>query len=326
MLKIVLLQILALTICSNVAVGDQSSAEKKVSVFTNFSESDLAAQNLVKAFTEALENDKPKGAIIRYEYFWSSGSIDRARIHAKSVISSKPDVIFAATTPVVRALLQEINTIPIVFATVADPVGSGFVDNLAAPGKNVTGFINSEGTLAGKWVQYLKELLPEMTCVSMMYNPITAPYYKYYVSPFEESSRSMNVKSMLSPVASEQDIENSISDLSPNKCGLVLMNDSFNYIHRRKISSTSEKHGIPVMAYNKATTKEEALVAYGPEEADAYRKAAGYVKKVLDGAKVGRLPVQLNTHFYLSINMQKAKRLGISVPAAFLSRVDEEVD
>ncbi|MHC2108916.1 ABC transporter substrate-binding protein [Methylobacterium sp. CM6246] len=326
MLKIVLLQILALTICSNVAVGDQSRPEKKVSVFTNFSESDAAAQSLVKVFTEALENDKPKGVIIKYEYFWSAGSIDDAKLYAKSVISSRPDVIFAATTPVVRALLQETKTIPIVFATVADPVGSGFVDNLAVPGKNVTGFINSEGTLAGKWVQYLKELLPGISCVSMMYNPITAPYYKYYISPFEETARLKNMTSILSPVANERDIENSINTLSINKCGLILMNDSFNYIHRKIISSTSERYGIPVMAYNKATTQDEALVAYGPEEADAYKKAAGYVRKIIEGTEVGKLPVQLNTHFYLSINMKKAKKLGILVPASFLSSVDEEVD
>lgn len=326
MRKMILLQILALAMLSTVAAGDQSPTKKKISVITNFAENDAAAQSLVKVFTDTLETDKPKGVVMTYDYFWSGGSIEAAKLHAKSIVSSQPDVIFAATTPVVRALLQETKTIPIIFATVADPVGSGFVDNLAVPGKNVSGFINSEGSIAGKWVQYLKELVPGMSCVAMMYNPSTAPYYKYYVTPFEETSRSMNMIPALSPVAKEQDIENAISTLSSQKCGLVLMNDSFNFIHRRIISVLSEKYGIPVAAYNRATAQDEALVAYGPEEADAYKKAAGYVRKVIDGAQVGKLPVQLNTRFYLSVNMQKAKNLGIEVPASFLSRVDEEVE
>ncbi|QGY01883.1 hypothetical protein MMSR116_08325 [Methylobacterium mesophilicum SR1.6/6] len=326
MLKLIMRSILALAVCSNTAISGQNYTEKKVAIITNFSENDIAAQKLVKNFTDALENDKPKDTSIKYSYYWTGGNIDAAKVHAKSIISTGPDVIFAATTPVVRALLQETNVIPIVFATVADPVGSGFVESLASPGKNISGFLNSEGALAGKWVQYLKELVPEMSCISMMYNPGTAPYYKYYVSTFEETSNSMNIISTLSPVAKVQDIEDVIRNLSSKKCGLVLMNDSFNYVHRQSISAISEKYGIPVVAYNKATTLDEALLAYGPEEADAYKKAAGYVRKVIDGAQVGRLPVQLNTRFYLSINLQKAKKLGIEIPASFLSRVDDEVD
>lgn len=326
MSKLFILQIFALAICSTIAVAGQANGVKKVAVITNFSEKDPEAQSLVKVFADTLENEKPRGRTIQYEYFWSGGNVEAAKLHAKTIVSIQPDVIFAATTPVVRALLQETKTIPILFATVADPVGSGFVQNLAVPGGNVSGFINSEGTIAGKWVQYLKELVPGIPCVSMMYNPNTAPYYKYYVPPFEETARSLDMASSLTPVSSERDIENAITGLAPRKCGLVLMNDSFNFVHRRAISTISEAHGIPVVAYNKATTRDEALVAYGPEEADAYKKAAGYVRKVLDGSPVGKLPVQLNTHFYLSINMQKAKRLGIEVPASFLSRVDDEVE
>ena len=326
MLKIILLQILSLAIYSTVAVGDQSPTIKKVAVITNFSESDTASRGLVKVFADTLENNKPKDIIIEYNYFWAGGSIEAARLHAKNIAINQPDVIFAATTPVVRALLQETKTIPIIFATVADPVGSGFVDNLAVPGKNVTGLINSEGSIAGKWVQYLKELVPGMPCIAMMFNPSTAPYYKYYVTPFEETSKSLNIASLLSPAAKEQEIESTISALSPKKCGLVLMNDSFNFIYRRTISAISEKYGIPVVAYNKATAQDEALVSYSPEEADAYKKAAEYVRKVINGSQVGKLPVQLNTRFYLSVNLQKAKKLGIEVPASFLSRVDEEIE
>lgn len=314
MLKKIALSCLALTMCSTLAAGEQSQMRKKVAIITNFSETDAAAHSLVKNFTDTLEMSTPRNIAFQHDYYWAGGNIDAARSHAKRIVSSQPDAIFAATTPVVRALLQETKTIPIVFATVA------------APGKNVSGFINSEGSIAGKWVQYLKELVPGMSCVSMMYNPNTAPYYKYYVSPFEETATSMNMISALSPVADEKDIETAIGALSSKKCGLVLMNDSFNFIHRRTISSVSERNGVPVVAYNKATTQDEALVAYGPEEADAYKKAAGYVRKILDGAQVGKLPVQLNTHFYLSVNMQKAKKLGIQVPDSFLSRVDEEVE
>lgn len=326
MLKLVLPQMLALAIFSTGAVGDQNLKERKISVITNFSEADPAAQILVKQFVDTLNKDKPKDVFIKYDYYWSGGNVESARRYAKNIVSKQPDVIFAATTPLVRALLQETKTIPIIFATVADPVGSGFVENFAVPGKNVTGFVNSEGSIAGKWVQYLKELIPGMTCVSMMYNPGTAPYYKYYVSPFEEASRSLNVTATLSPVAKEKDIEDTIEGLSTKRCGLILMNDSFNYVHRRIIASISEKYGIPVAGYNKATAQDEALVAYGPEEADAYKKAAGYAKKIIDGAEVGKLPVQLNTHFYLSINTHKAKKLGIEIPASFLSRIDEEIE
>ncbi|WFT80149.1 ABC transporter substrate-binding protein [Methylobacterium sp. CB376] len=313
-------------ISSRIAVGEERFIEKRISVITNFSEKDAIAKILLKKFSDTLNGDAPKDMVIKYDYYWSEGSPETAKIHAKKIVSSKPDVIFAATTPVVRALLQETKTIPIVFATVADPVGSGFVESLAIPGKNVTGFVNSEGTIAGKWVQFLKELVPEMSCVSMIYNPNTAPYYKYYVGPFNETSKSLNVLPILSPVLSDQEIENLIYSLSENKCGLVLMNDSFNFVYRQKINTISEKYGVPVAAYNKATTLNEALVAYGPEESDAYKNAAKYVKKIIDGAQVNKLPVQLNTKFYLSINLQKAKKLGIKIPASFLSRVDDEVE
>lgn len=325
-MKLITIPILSLMLCSSIAVGEQHYIEKKVAIVTNFSENDPIAENLVRGFSETLDSKKQKDITIKYEYYWSGGSTDVAKLHAKNIVSSRPDVIFAATTPVVRALLNETKTIPIVFATVADPVGSGFVENLAAPEKNVTGFINSEGSIAGKWVQYLKELLPEMSCISMMYNPRTAPYFKYYIGPFQETSKSMKLSPMLSPVDSEREIEETIISLSNGKCGLVLMNDSFNFVHRHNISKISEKYGVPVVAYNKATVLNEALIAYGPEELDAYKNAAGYVKKIIDGSQVSGLPVQLNTRFYLSINLGKAKKLGIEIPASFLSRVDDEVE
>jgi putative ABC transport system substrate-binding protein len=326
MIKIIAMPILSITICCGPALAEPRNKEKKVAVVTNFSENDAVAQDLVKSFANALDRAASNDVAIKYEYYWSGGNTETAKIYAKKVAASSPDAIFAATTPVVSALLNETKTIPIVFATVADPIGSGFVENLAAPGKNVTGFINSEGSIAGKWAQYLKELLPDLPCISMMYNTRTAPYYKYYVGPFEDAAKSVSIEPILSNVSTEQEIEGTIRDLSDRKCGLVLMNDSFNFVHRQRISTVSEQYRVPVVAYNKATALNEALIAYGPEEVDAYRKAAGYVKKIIDGAQVGKLPVQLNTRFYLSVNLQKAKRLGIEIPASFLSRVDDEVE
>ncbi|TGD98209.1 ABC transporter substrate-binding protein [Methylobacterium nonmethylotrophicum] len=326
MIRIIMIQVILLMAGSRIATSEERSLDKRVAVITNFSENDAVAKKLIKAFVDTLNNDTPRDAAIKYAYYWTEGSTEAAKLHAKKIVSSKPDVIFAATTPVVRALLQETKTIPIVFATVADPVGSGFVESLAVPGQNVTGFVNSEGTIAGKWVQYLKELVPEMPCISMIYNPSTAPYYKYYVEPFKETSNSLNVLPILSPIYDAQAIEKLVTSLSDKKCGLVLMNDSFNFVHRQTISDMTEKYRVPVVAYNKATTLNEALVAYGPEEADAYKKAASYVKKIIDGAQAGKLPVQLNTHFYLSVNLQKARKLGIQVPPSFLSRVDDEVE
>lgn len=321
-----LLVLSAMIAASIWATGAARSSEKKVTIVTNYSESDSDAARRIKRFTETLDKVTSKNHTVVYSYYWADGNVELIKHYASIAVAAKPDAIFAATTPVVAALLSETRTIPIVFASVSDPVGSGFVESLARPDKNATGFITTEGSLASKWVQYLKELLPELPCISMMFNPETAPYSRYYLGPFEDASIKLNISSMISPVHTKQDIEDLISLLSARRCGLVLMNDSFIYVHRREIDKLSHQYNVPIVSYNRRAGMQEAVISYGPDEIDAYGRAADYVKRILDGSRVESLPVQLNSKFYPTLNLRRAKELGIGVPDRFLSQVDEEFE
>lgn len=322
-----LILLLALVVFSpQNTVGEPRLGKRKVVVITNYSDKDPDALLRVKRFTDAMKRLSGRPNAISYEYIWVGGDIGRIKDHAKTAVTMNPDVIFAATTPVVAALLQETRRIPIVFVTVSDPVGSGFVESLRHPGRNATGFINTEASLASKWVQLLKELLPSTSCMAMMFNPMTAPHSGYFLRPFKEAAESLHIRPIVSPVHDKQDIENLMKALAADQCGLILMNDSFNFVHRHLISRLSEEYRVPTMAYNKRAGAEEALVSYGPDDFEANERAAGYVSQILNGSHVGDLPVQLESRFYLTLNLRKAKALRIDIPETFRVQVDEEIE
>jgi putative ABC transport system substrate-binding protein len=237
-------------------------------------------------------------------------------------------VILADSTPQTAALHRETRTIPIVFVAVSDPVGSGFVTGLPRPGGNITGFINNEPTMGGKWVQLLKEIAPGRKRAAIMFNPDTAPYGKtFYLPSFEAGARSLNVDPIVAPVHSDAEIETAITSLGREPGGgLVVMPDAFMFIHRKPILLLAARNNIPAVYFLSVFARDGGLLSYGADNADIYRRAAPYMDRILRGEMPADLPVQVPIKFEMALNTKTAKALGLAVPQSILLGADELIE
>jgi putative ABC transport system substrate-binding protein len=241
---------------------------------------------------------------------------------------AEPDVIVSNTTPATAALHRETNTVPVVFAIVSDPVGDGFVASLAQPGGNITGFINLEASIAGKWLELLKEFAPHLRKAAVMFNPDTAAgNASYFHHSFETAARSLSITPLMIPVSSDADIEAAISTLGGEPGGgIIMMSELFMTVHRGFFIEQAARYKIPTILPNPRFCMDGGLVCYGPDSQDIFRRVAPYVDRILRGAKPSDLPVQLPTKFELVINLKTAKALGIPIPPTLLGRADEVVE
>jgi putative ABC transport system substrate-binding protein len=243
------------------------------------------------------------------------------------VVDLRPDVILAGTTPVTAALTRETRTIPIVFVVVSDPVGAGFVGSLARPGGNVTGFINEEGAMGGKWLELLREVAPRVTRAAIMFNPETAPGGgMYFLGSFEAAAKAMKVEPITARVHSDTEIESAIAALGGGDAGLVMMTDSFLGVHQGTAISAALRHKVPTIFDVAGFAREGGLLAYGSSNADSFRRSAGYVDRILRGARPADLPVQVPALFEMVLNLKTAKALGLEVPLFFQQRADEIIE
>ena len=231
------------------------------------------------------------------------------------------------TTPVTAALHKATKTIPIVFVAVSDPIGAGFVASLPRPGTNITGFINLERTLGGKWLELLKEIAPRVTRVAVMFNPQTAPYTEIYLQSMETAAKNLDVKHNKSLVYREADIEEAISGLGREPgSGLIAMTDSFMTVHRKAVIDLTIRNKVPLMYFVSVAAREGGLISYGPHPIDQYRQVAGHIDRVLKGDKPANLPVQAPTKYELVLNLKTAKALGLDMPSSVLARADEVIE
>ena len=270
-----------------------------------------------------------EGQNIQINSRWGATDIDLIQTFAKELVEARPDVLFGHSTPVVAALQRETKTIPIVFVIVSDPVGSGFVTSFRRPGGNITGFVNLEATLGGKWIEILKEILPHVEHTAIMFNPDTAPYFPYYVQPFETAAQSLGVKPIAAPVHSTADVERIIIELSetPNS-SLVLTPDVFTGTRSRLelIVSLAAQHRLPVIYPYRFMVTAGGLISYGIDQVDLFRRAPAYIDQILKGANPAELPVQLPTKFEMAVNLKTAKALGVNISATLLGRADEVIE
>jgi putative ABC transport system substrate-binding protein len=214
-----------------------------------------------------------------------------------------------------------------VFTAVSDPVNAGFVASLPRPGGNVTGFINLEPTIGGKWLDLLKEIAPQVTRVAVMFNPQTAPYAEIYLRSMETAGTKFGVTPFASPVHREADIEAVIAGLGREPgSGLIAMTDSFMTVHRKAIVELAMRHKVPLMYFISIVPREGGLISYGIDLTDMFGRAASYVDRILRGAKPAELPVQLPTKFELAINLKAAKALGLTVPSPLLTSANEVIE
>src|SRR5262245_23064947 len=301
---------------------------RRVGVLIGSAESDPESVPRVAALERGLtELGWVSGRNLAIDYRWAAGDAAQMQAFARELVQLHPDVLVASTTPVAAALRRETGTIPIVFVVVSDPVGSGFIASLARPGGNMTGFINIEASLGGKWLELLKEVAPRLDRVAAMFNPDTAPHASYYLQPLEAAAPLFAVKPVAMPVRSVADIEQGVAGLGvPPTGGLIVLPDAFTAVQRRVIVTAAATAKVPAIYPFRFMAGDGGLMSYGVDLIDLFRRAAPYVDRILRGNKPADLPVQQPTKFEFAINLKTAKALGIEVPPTLLARADEVIE
>jgi putative ABC transport system substrate-binding protein len=224
-------------------------------------------------------------------------------------------------------LLHQTRTIPIIFASLVDPVGSGFVASLSRPGGNVTGFTIMESSLAGKWLELLKEIAPRVNRAAILFNPATAPYAEVFLNPYKATAASFAVEPIVAPVRDTSELESVVAAQArqPNT-GLIVSSDFFMIAHRVEVTSLATRYRLPTVYPFRVFTELGGLLSYGSDLIDNFRRAASYVDRVLRGEKPRELPVQAPVKFELVINLKTAKALGLDVPLHLQQRADEVIE
>ena len=300
-----------------------------IGVLMGYAESDSEGQAQIAAFRDGLQKlGWMEGRNTRIDTRWAT-SADAAAMQrfAKELVALQPDVILASSTPTTTALLQRTRTIPIVFATVGDPIGSGFVASFPRPGGNVTGFITVEGSMGGKWLVLLKEIAPRVNRIAFLLNPATATYAESYLNAFKAAAASVVVEAIVAPVHDRSEFDTVIAAQArePNS-GLIVIADAFTVAYRVEITSLAARYRLPAIYPFRLFAEVGGLLSYGVDLTDNFRRAATYVDRILKGEKPSELPVQAPTKYELVINLKTAKALGLDVPLFLQQRADEVIE
>ncbi len=290
-------------------------------------ENDPESQARITAFREGLAAlGWTEGRNIRVDYRFAGGDADRIRYLVAELVRSSPDLIVANSSPAIVALKQTTNTIPVVFASVNDPVGQGFISSLARPGGNITGFTFVDLPILGKWLEMLKQIAPGVRKAILLFNPETAPFYPVFLREWEVHPW-FAAELVAGPVRDEAEIKTVVSGhASEPDGGSIVPADVFNIAHRSLIISLAERHRLPAVYYLRQFAAEGGLMSYGPDIVDTFRRSASYVNRILKGAKPADLPVQQPTKFELVINLKTAKSLGLDVPLHLQQLADEVIE
>ena len=311
-----------------VAGAQQPERMRRIDVLMAYAESDPEGQALVAAFREELQKlGWTESRNVRIETRWATADLELMQQFAREIVGLRPDLILTQNTPTTAAMLQQTRSIPIIFATSSDPVGSGFVASFARPGGNVTGFIDMEASLATKWLGLLKEIAPRVARVAFLFNPATAPFAEYYLNPFKAAAPSLAVEAIAAPVHDTSSLESVIAAQArePNG-GLIVMPETFLNVHRAEVISLAARYRLPTVYPWQFYTKLGGLLSYGIDLPDNYGRAAIYADRILRGANPNELPVQAPVKLVLVINLKTAKELQLEVPLSLLIRADELVE
>ena len=310
-------------------VRAQSDRMRRIGMLMAYAASDPEAQLFVRTFVQGLsEFGWTDGKNLQIDLRWAAGDVEQMRVHAKQLVAANPDLIVANTTPVTAALHRETRAIPIVFVIASDPVGDGFIESLARPGGNITGFINTEAAMGGKLLELLTEAAPQVRRAALIFNPDTAAGGGNYFRPsFEAAARALAVQPIVSPVHNDADIEAAIAALAREPGGgLVVMSDSFTRVHRGPIIALAAQYKVPAVHPTRIFALEGGLMAFGPSNVDLFRRAPSYVDRILRGARPADLPAQVPTKFELVVNHKTANALGLTVPSTMLVQADEVIE
>jgi ABC-type uncharacterized transport system substrate-binding protein len=266
------------------------------------------------------------GRNLQIDYRWAGGNADQIRSLAKELVGLQPDVVLANSRPVLAALRQETGTIPIVFTLVSDPLGGGFVESLAHPGGNITGFAGFSFPIAGKWLDTLREIVPRVPRVALMGSPKTAPYDGYW-RVFEAAARRLAIEPIDSQISDPAGIEPLMIALGQRPGGgLIVLPDNFTLINRDLIVGLAERYRVPAIYPFRHYVVSGGLVSDGIDAEDVFRRTASYVDRILKGAKPADLQVQQPAKFELVINIRTAETLGLTVPQSLLAIANEKIE
>jgi putative ABC transport system substrate-binding protein len=310
------------------ARAQQPSGMRRIGVLTAYSERDSEAQARIEAFRGGLHKlGWTEGRNILIDARWATSDAALMQRFAQELVALQPELILSSSRPTTAALLQQTRTIPIIFAIVADPVGSGFVASLPRPGGNVTGFTDIQPTIAGKWLELLKEIAPRVARVAFLFNPVTAPHFEYYLNPFKAAAASFAVEAIAAPVRDRSEFDSVIAAQAraPNG-GLIVMVDAFIVTHRAEITLLAARYRLPAVYSARVFTELGGLLSYGTDLVDNFRRAATYADRILTGAKPSELPVQAPAKFELVINLKTAKALGLAIPQTLQVAADEVLE
>ena len=309
------------------ARAQQSGPMRCIGALMSTAADDPEGQARIAAFQQGLQQfGWTIGRNVRIDSRWPTGDSERIRRYAAELVALAPDVILATGSAAAAPLLQATRTVPVVFVIVPDPVGAGFVNSLARPGGNATGFIQFEYGISGKWLELLKQIAPGVTRAAILRDPAISAGIGQF-GAIQAVAPSLGVEASPINVRAADEIERAVADFarSPNG-GLIITGSGLAIVHRHLIIALAAKHRLPAVYFQRTLVADGGLISYGADVLDQYRRAASYLDRILKGEKPADLPVQTPTKYELVINLKTAKALGLEIPSSVLARADEGIE
>jgi ABC-type uncharacterized transport system substrate-binding protein len=310
------------------AAGAQPLPMRRLGILFVYGEDHPEVPSFVSALKDGLQGHGwIEGQNIHMEFRFCRSDPKLVQRYTDELVGLKPDIIFAQGVVGAAAMKQATQTIPVVFVQVQDPVGGGFVTNLARPEGNLTGFTNFEYSIVGKWLQLLKDVYPAASRVMSLINPDNRPRWNGYTAAFEKYAPALGIKQQMAGIHDENDIEREISQFAeqPNG-GLVVLPDATTGVHAKLIIGLSERYRLPAVYSYGFYARAGGLIAYSDNASGQYRSAASYIDRILRGARIGELPVQATDRFETVINMKTAAKMGLTIPPALLATADDLIE
>lgn len=314
----------ALPLAARAQRGEET---RRIGVFMSTTADDPDTKARLIAFHQDLERfGWVEGRNLRVDYRFGAGKAEQYQALAQELVAVLPDVIVAVSPPIVTALHQATQSIPIVFTNVSDPVRLGFIASMARPGGNVTGLMQYEAGIAGKWLAMLKEIAPRLSQAALLANSKTTDF-DYFAHASEAAAYSLGIKLIPAPVQNVSEIERAIDTLAAAPdCGLVVPPDATTLLHRNDIVAAAGRNRLPAVYAFRLFVLAGGLMSYGADQVDMFRQAASYVNRILRGAKPADLPVQEPVKYQTVVNLKAAQAIGLDVPASLLVRADEVIE
>ena len=310
-----------------VARAQQGERTRRVGVLLPATADDMHYQTWLGAFLQGMaQSGWNIGQNVRIDTRWATAGADAVRRNAAELVALAPDVIFAPGASTVGPLLQMTHTVPIIFAVVADPVGAGFVDSLARPGRNATGFMAFEYGISGKWLELLKQIVPSLTRAAVLRDAGTPTGIAQF-GVIQAMAAPLRVEIIQVNLRDAGEIEHAISVFAgSSNGGLIIAASGLAFIHRDLIVRLAAERRLPAIYFDRAFVAAGGLISYGPDQLDQCRQAAGYVDRILKGEKPADIPVQAPTKYELLINLKTAKTLGLTLPPSVLAQANEVIE